>query len=159
MNTAVVFFSLQGNSALAARALADKLGARLVELKETQAREFPSGFAKAGFQAFFGISSKLAGQPWNDVNDCSELHIVSPVWATKTTPALNRFLSKCDFSGKSVTIYSVQADPAANAVSAREKIARAVRRKGGTVKAMHGLMGAAPGKGVNEDLADKIKSL
>lgn len=160
MGIAVIFFSAQGNSACAAKALSEKLGARLVELKELKPRKLdPSGFAKAGFQASFKIRSKLIGQPWLDVTDCSELHLITPVWAAKPVPAINTFLSACGFKGKSVTIYTVQADPEANAVAAREAMADAVLRKGGTVRASHGLVGAAPGMGVNEGIADIIYSL
>lgn len=160
MEKAVVFYSAQGNAALAAKALAEKLEARLIELKEAKPRTLnPAGFMKAGFQAMLGVRSKLDGAPWQDVAGCGELFLVSPIWASKQVPAINRFLSSCDFTGKAVTIYTVQADPEANADKARQAMADLVRRKGGTVKATHGLVGAAPGQGVKEDLAPKICEL
>jgi flavodoxin len=160
MERAVVFYSAQGNSALAAKALAGKLGARLVELKESKPRVLdPMGFMKAGFQASMRVRSKLMGMPWQDVVGCSELHIITPIWAARPAPAVNAFLAKCDFKGKAVTLYTVQADPQANAEDARSAMAAAVKRLGGTVKAAHGLVGAAPGKGVNEELALRICSL
>lgn len=160
MDNAVIFFSLQGNSALAAKALAEKLGAKIVELKEIKPRNMDSsGFAKAGFQGFFGIRTRLSGEPWLNVADCTELNIITPIWAAKPVPAINTFLSKCDFKGKSVTIYTVQADPAANAAAARDAMAAIVHKKGGKVLAKHGLVGTAPGKGANEGIAANICSL
>lgn len=157
MGSAVVYYSLQGNSALVAKTLADKLGARLVELREIKHRKMgPSIFMKAGFQASLGVKSKLEGQPWKDVDGCDELHLVTPIWASKPVPVMNTFLAECDFNGRAVTVYTVQADPAANATAAREVMANAVRKKGGAVKAARGLVGAGPGKGVNAELAREI---
>ncbi len=160
MEVAVVYYSLQGNAALAAKALAEKLGARLLELKETAPRSLgPGGFMKAGFQAMLGLKSKLQGQPWQDVTGCSELYLLSPVWASKAAPAMNRFLANCDFAGKAVSIYTVQADPVTDYVKARQAMASQVQRKGGTVKASHGLVGAGPGKGVKDALAREVCEL
>ncbi len=157
MDAAVIYYSFQGNSALAAKALADKLGARLVELKEPKARSMgPGGFMLAGFQASFGVKSKLTGQPWQEVSGCGELHLITPIWASKPVPAMNRFLSKCDFSGKTVSLYAVMADPSAQAEKAWKVMASQVEKKGGKVKVTYGLVGAGPGKGVKEELAQKI---
>lgn len=157
MSIAVVYYSAQGNCALAAKALAHKLGARLVELVESKPRTLkPMGFMKAGFQASVGIRAKLAGEPWQEVADCGELYLVTPIWASRQVPAMNRFLEACDFSGKVVTILTVQADPAANAEKAWQAMSAIVEKKGGKVKAVHGYTGAAPGKGVKAELAQEV---
>jgi len=67
MSIAVVYYSANGNSALAAKALSEKLGARLIELKEAKPRKLDkvgAAFMKAGMQAAFRFRSKLQGQPW-----------------------------------------------------------------------------------------------
>ncbi len=160
MNAAVVYYSFQGNVALAAKALAEKLGARLVELRESKSRSMgPGGFILAGFQASVGLKSKLADQPCQDVSGFGELHLITPIWASKPVPAMNRFLFDCDFSGKTVSLYAVMADPSAKAEKAWQVMAAQVEKKGGKVKATYGLVGAGPGKGVNEELAQNICAL
>lgn len=162
MGAAVIYYSAQGNSALAAKALAGKLGATLVELRETKKRNLGKvnfAFMVAGFQAAFKAKSRLQGQPWLDAASCGELHIITPVWASKPVPAVNTFVSKCNFSGKKVWLYTVQADPNDTAKPSREALARFVQGKGGTVAGSHGLTGSAPGKEPNPGIADKICSL
>jgi len=162
MDKAVVFYSATGNSALAAKALADKLGAKLIELKEEKQRNLSKigpAFMAAGFQASVGIHTKLQGQPWKDAADCSELHLVAPIWASKIAPAMNTFISEFDFKGKKVFLYTLQADPNDTAVKAREKLAVALAKKGATVAGKYGLTGAGPGKEPKEELAQSICNL
>jgi flavodoxin len=159
MGIAVVFYSAQGNSALAAKALSEKLGAKLIELKEKKTRNLEKigpAFMLAGMQASLKVRTKLQGMPWQDVTDCGELHIIMPIWAAKPAPAVNTFLSKCNFNGKKVFLYTVQADPNDTARPAREKLARALTKKGATVAGSFGLAGSAPGKEPSQELAQKI---
>lgn len=162
METAVVFYSAHGSSALAAKALAAKLGAKLVELKEKKPRDLGKvnfSFMVAGMQATFRIKTRLQGQPWQDTAGCSELHIITPIWAAKIVPAMNTFVSKFDFKGKKVYLYTLQADSQDTAKPAREALEKLVQKKGGTIVGSHGLVGSAPGKEPNAELADKITSL
>jgi flavodoxin len=162
MSIAVVFYSAEGNAALAAKALAEKLGAKRVELKEFKPRNLSKvGFAfmVAGFQAAVKSRSKLVGQPWQDVSGCDELHVITPIWAAKPVPAINTFIANCDFSGKKVSVYTVQADPSDSAKPAREAMAETIRKKGGVIAGSYGLVGGGPGKPANDDLAQKINNL
>lgn len=163
MNAAVVFYSATGNCALAAKALAEKLGAKLIELKEKKPRDLSkvnAAFMKAGMQAVFKFRSKLEGEPWVDAADCQEVHIITPVWASRQAPAANTFIAKCDFKGKKVYLYTVQADTNDTAAKAREGMAATVQRKGGTLAGSFGLLEAAgPGQEPKQELAQKICGL
>jgi flavodoxin len=162
MNTAVVFYSATGNCALAARALSEKLGAKLIELKEKKSRDLSKvgpAFMGAAFRAILGVRSALQGEPWEEAAGCGELHMFTPIWASRPAPAVNTFASKFDFKGKKVTLYTVQADPNDTAKGAREKLAARIRNKGGEVVGTHGLTGAGPGEPPKADLVEKVKSL
>jgi flavodoxin len=162
MATAVVYYSATGNSAIAAKALSEKLGAKLIELKEVKQRDYSKvngAFMAAGFKAVFGIRSKLLGQPWEDARDCGELRLITPIWAGKPVPAMNTFVSKADFKGKKVYLYTVQADTNDTAKNARDKLGAVLTAKGATVAGEYGLTGAGPGKEPNKELAQKICGL
>lgn len=162
MAVAVVYYSATGNCALAAKALAGKLGASLVELREAKAKDLSrvnASFMLAGFRAAMGLRSKLAGQPWQDAAGADELHIVFPIWASKPVPAVNTFLSRMDVAGKRVALYTVQADPGDTAKPCREKLAEKIRAMGGTVIALHYLHGSAPGKEPKTELAQEVLQL
>lgn len=162
MSAAVIFYSATGNCALAAKALADKLGAKLVELKEKKPRDLAKigpAFMGAGFQAVFGVRSALQGRPWDAAADCAELHVVTPIWASRPVPAVNAFVAKCDFKGKRIYLYTVQADPNDTAARAREKLAARIEKRGAEVAGKYGMNGAGPGQEPNPELVQKINSL
>lgn len=162
MATAVIYYSATGNCAIAAGALAAKLGASLIELKEKKRRNLGKvgpAFMAAGFQAAFKMKTRLAGEPWKDAEGYEELHIVMPIWAGRPAPAINTFLTKCDFTGKTVHLYTVQADPDDSAASVREILKYNIAEKGGQVASSHGLAGAAPGQPADEGLAQRVCAL
>lgn len=162
MATAVVYYSATGNCALAGKALAEKLGAKLIELKEAKQRNLSkvnAAFMMAGFQAAMGIRTKLQGQPWQDASGCDVLHLIVPVWASKPAPAINTFISKSGFQGKRVFLYTVQADPKDTAQASREKLAAKIRNLGGSITGSYGLTGSAPGKEPDDGIAKKICGL
>lgn len=158
MSTAVFYYSFGGNSALAAQALAKKLGVAPVEIKESKQRT-KINFAAMGFQAALGLCSRLATDPATQAAPFDTLHVVAPTWAGSITPAARAFLSGAALKGKRVTLYAVMADPKLNV----EKISAAARKivegAGGTLVAVHGLLGGAPGKQAREQLAQDITSL
>ena len=159
MATAVVYYSFGGNCALAAKALAEKLGAKLVELKESKPRPEKINFMTMGFQAALGVRMRLAGDPAAQVADCDTLHVLTPVWASSLTPAVRSFLSRTDLKGKRVHLYAVMADPALNVEKIQAAAQKLVAAAGGTLAAVRGVHGAAPGKPPREDVAADIRAL
>jgi hypothetical protein len=162
MATAVVYYSATGNCAVAAKALAEKLGASLIELKEKKTRDMSrvnAAFMFAGMRAMMGLRAALRGKPWEDAAGAEELHIVFPIWASRPVPAVNTFIAKYDFTGKRVSLYTVQADPGDTAKPSREKLAEKIKAKGGVAAGAYHLLGAAPGKEPRAELAGEILEL
>jgi hypothetical protein len=99
-DTAVVFFSRDGNTRRGAEILAGRTGGKLVELKERKKGNF--------VQALFRLETPLAGDPWREIRDARRILLVTPIWAGNGAPAMNAFASKADFTDKEVYIVTFQ---------------------------------------------------
>jgi hypothetical protein len=162
MSTAVIFYSASGNCAIAGKALAEKLSACLIELKERKTKDMSrvnAAFIFAGMRASLGMRSRLMGQPWRNAAEADELHIIFPIWASKPVPAVNTFVARCDFNGKRVALYAVQADPSDTAKPCRDKLAAGITARGGGIIGSYHLVGSAPGKEPRAELAQEIQGL
>jgi flavodoxin len=107
MKKAIVYFSRNGSTRLAAEILAEKLNATLIELQEKKR----SGFFVSAYRALKKRSVPLEGTPEKDILPYDQIILGTPIWAGNGTPPINTFLDKADLSGKEMIIYTVQADP------------------------------------------------
>ena len=95
MKTAVVFYSLTGNTAYAAERIAEKLGADLVRVEPV--KPYPT----AGFRKFFvgGKSSVMKEKPELKpyefrAADYDCIVVGMPVWASGVTPPIRTFIAE-----------------------------------------------------------------
>jgi flavodoxin len=102
MKSLVVYYSLTGKTKLAARAIAEALNATLLEITETKARR-PGGlvYLTGGFAALMNRGSKISPVDV-DLKQYETIFIGSPVWASRPAPAINSFIYRTDFEGRSV---------------------------------------------------------
>lgn len=153
MKTAVVFYTRDGNTRLAAKLLAKRLGADVFELEEVKKRgRSAASFMAAGFGASFGLKSRLKSDYAQEMRAYDTICIGSPVWAGKTVPAVNAFVNTLNASGKRIILFTVQADPHPEAkppvsLEAHKAI---LENKGGAVAKMLRMHGAPPGKTADE---------
>lgn len=136
MKTVIVYYSHSNNTRAAAEILKNKLGADLVELKES----------KVGnpLQAMLKLKSKLVGDPWKEVQDANLIYLMFPIWAGNSVPAINAFVNsgKSNFEGKEVILVTFQYDPSMkSSIKVREYIGNLVSKHGGTIKASYGMVG------------------
>ena len=159
MKKCIVYFSKDGNTEFAAKLLASEVGGELVKLSEKTTREGVVGFLKSGFQAVSKASSELTGEPWNQIEGCDFIFLMTPIWAGNGTPAINAFLDKADFKGKSVSIITLQSDVSHKGIEkVQDYLMKRVESKGGTTIACFALTGSTPGKFAGEDhLKNEIK--
>lgn len=149
MKTAVVFYTRDGNTRLAADLLARKLGADVFELEEGKKRgKSAASFMAAGFGAAFGLRSRLKNSFTQEMKAYDTICIGSPVWAGKTVPAVNAFIHDLNAVGKKITLFTVQADPQPEAkppvsLNAHKQV---LEKKGASVTQMLRMHGAPPGK-------------
>ncbi len=149
MKTAVVFFSRDGNTRLAADLLAHRLGADVFELEEGKKRgKSAASFMAAGFGASFGLRSRLKTSFAQELREYDRICIGSPVWAGKTVPAVNAFIHGLDAAGKQIILFTVQADPQpeTKAPQSLNTHKQALETKGASVTYLLRIHGAPPGK-------------
>jgi hypothetical protein len=148
-NTAIVFFSRNGSTRLAAQILAERIGAATVELRQ---KKGGVGFIVSGFRAKTGRHVEPAGDPWSEIGDCDLLVLAAPIWAGSPSPVMNGFLDKADLGGKTVYLLTVQADPnKSKSGEVLERYSQRVREAGGTVGGVRGITGASPGSTAKEE--------
>lgn len=153
MRSAVVFYSLDGNTRAVANGLAKKFGAQIFELEETKRR--PKGsklFMTAGFQALFGIKTKLKNTYYDDIRNCDMIYLGTPIWAGKAAPAVNSFISGLDAKGKVFYVFTLQgSDVNVNPCSGAIKLIHKLEAKGADiVKAV-----SFKGGGINECISEQ----
>ena len=143
MKTTIVFFSKDGNTRTSAKFLAEKTGADIVELKEKR---------KGGmFKAMMKKPSKLLDNPENTIVNSDVVYIMTPIWASNGTPAVNAFCAAADFSGKTVNIVHLSQIPEhRDSELVHEHIASLVRAKGGTIGKCTALCGGGIKQPVDE---------
>lgn len=161
MATAIVYYSLSGNTKTAAEYLARELDAALIRIEENTSRNGFLGFMKSGFQAATRRMSKVVGEPWAEAADYDTLYLLTPIWASNGTPAMNAFLENADFSGRRVTVVTFQADPETKgSEKTHNHIRGIVERKGGAVEATHAFHSANPGNYAgDEHIENQVRSV
>ena len=106
MRKLVVFYSLEGNTRLAAKTIAEASGADIMELipLSQPSSEGFSRFLRGGKSAVKKEIPEL--EPFGvNPDDYEMIFLGSPVWAWTFTPAVRAFLEKHDLSGKKVAIF------------------------------------------------------
>jgi len=93
---------LSGKTKTVAKVIAESLNATLVEITETKPRK-PGVlvYLTGGFAAVANKGSRI--DPVDvDVKEYERVFIGSPVWASRPAPAINSYIHKTDFEGRTV---------------------------------------------------------
>jgi flavodoxin len=149
----IVFFSKDGNTRSGAMRLNERLGGKIIELREQKKGNF--------LQALFKKGTKLQGNPWHEITGATDIYLMQPIWASNAVPAMNTFLQNADFSGKQVTIITFQqfAD-LRNSDKVHQEIAAAVKQRNGQVIGNYAFIGGKMSHCADEKLIyDQIDSM
>ena len=126
MKTAVVYYSLEGNTRFAAKKAAEGLGADLIELLPVKA------FPDKGFRKFFwgGKAATMKETPELEpysfsAGDYDLVVLCTPVWAGTFPPPLRTFLKENDLSGKKVAV--IASSSGGNAEKCIEQLRKAAK--------------------------------
>jgi|GEM_PF-258465 Flavodoxins len=158
MKTAVVYYSLDGSTRVAAQAVAARSGADIFELKEAKPRGKTSvAFMGEAFAAVFGLRSRVQDTFADRMGAYERICIGTPIWGSRPVPAVNTFVHALNPAGKLVLLFTVQADPEpyASAAKGTDKLCAAIRKKGGDVRAVLRLHGEAPGRTATKQHVEK----
>jgi len=103
----IVYFSFDGNTQMIAKAIAETIGAELLELQTS--KKYPTkGFWKyfwCGKSVFFGEKPALTIAPI-DLNQYDTIIIGTPIWAGSLTPPVNSFIHQYPFRGKRLALFA-----------------------------------------------------
>jgi len=159
MKTAVVYYSLDGSTREAALIIAQKLDADVYELEEVKQRSGkPLSFMAAAFGALTGKKSRLKENPAQDMNGYERIYVGSPIWASRTVPAVNTFLCALKAADKDIILFTVQADPNTAPLKGVQKIAKRLQERGANVSKVLRIHGEGPGKtALKAHLAEQIE--
>jgi flavodoxin len=106
-NTAIVYYSLEGNVDYIAKLLGKKIDAELIRLETI--KEYPEkGFLKfltGGYDVLFGIQPVLKNA-LPDFNQFSTIIIGTPVWAGRPCAPINTFLHRTKINGKRIALFA-----------------------------------------------------
>ena len=102
MKSLVVYYSLTGKTKLVSQVIAEALNATLLEIKETRSRKLgPLVYLLGGFAAITNKGSEI--NPIDvDLKQHERIFIGSPIWASRPVPAINSFIYKTNFEGRSI---------------------------------------------------------
>lgn len=138
MSTVIIYYSKDNNTRAGAKILGARINAKVVELNEVKKGNV--------IQALFKKSSKLEGNPWQEIKNAKIVYLMSPIWASNGVPAMNAFLEKADFSGKEINIVTFQQfEDFKGSKKAHEYIKKIVENRNGIVKNCYALLGGKLG--------------
>lgn len=151
MKTCIAYFSEVGNTKIAVDHLAGKLGADTVELDDKTSYKGLIGFLKGGFSASTRKKAKLDPTVYMKISGYDRIVLATPIWAGKTTPAINAVLENVDFEGKEVYVMVTQADPSFKGSEERKAFYKEmIEAKNGKLIEYFPINGSSPGKLVKD---------
>jgi len=106
MKTAVIYYSLDGNSAIVAQEIKAQLNADLIRLqtKDEKKRGKIGKMLWGGGMVFFGKKPPL--KPYSFDPSAYDLIIIgAPVWASSPAPPVKTFISEADITGKKIALF------------------------------------------------------
>ena len=122
MKTIVVYYSMEGNTDLAAKKIAEKTGADSLRLEPEKA------YPDSGFRKFFwgGKSAVMAETPALrpyafDPAAYERIVFGFPVWASNVTPPLRTFIKDNDLGGKRFAAFACEGGSGAEKAFAKLK--------------------------------------
>ncbi len=109
MKNLVVYYSWMGNTEAVAKEIHTLVGGDLKKLEEVKERKSGAGFMGAAFSALVGMKSRLKPMDFS-LKGYDNVFLGLQVWASRSTPAINAFISKADLKGKKVYLLITKAD-------------------------------------------------
>lgn len=127
----IVYYSWVGNTEVIAKEIQKQTGYTLQRLNEVMERK-PNKIGGAAMSAIFGAKSRLKPLEFS-LEDFQNIFLGVQIWAGKTTPAINTFLSKSQLKEKKVWIFITKGSEK-NPEKFIASITARVEKKGGKVQ-------------------------
>jgi len=90
MNYKIIYFTRTGTNKKIAEKISNKLSCEIIQITDNKNWKGVFGFIKGGFYSSTNkdVDIKIHGK----INDIDEIILISPLWAGKICPAVNKFI-------------------------------------------------------------------
>jgi flavodoxin len=159
MKTAIIYYSFEGNSALAAGILKELFskrgGVEVLEIKtvDTKKRKGFSKYLWGGSQVVMHKKPPIQNLSF-DPSSCDLIILGCPVWAASPAPPMASFLEKAEIRGKRVALFCCHAGGAGKALEKFRSLAA-----GNTIAGEIDLANPARAENLRERLSSWAESL
>ena len=126
----IVYYSCVGNTEVVAKEFQKQTGFEIQKIEEKKERKLDNIMGSAA-GAFFGFKSALKPMDYS-LNGFKNIFLGLQVWAGKTTPAINKYLSEGVFKDKKVWLFVTKADSKVPQ-EVIDSVTRRIENKGGKV--------------------------
>ena len=147
----VVYYTRTNNTKDVSEIIAREKNAQTLEIKDKKSRSGAVGFMKGGFDAIRGKKTSITYDKVN-LDEFDIIYIGTPVWASKPTPAILKFIEENDFSGKNVVTFATMGGSGGD--STIKIMNERVQAKGGTIK--HSFSLAMNNKDITQSVLDVL---
>lgn len=104
MKSIVLYYSRTGKTATTAKAIADKISAEIVEIKDIKSRKGIMGWIKAAMDARGMKTTQIDPSNLNTA-DYDTICLGTPTWAGKPAPAINTIIKSYEIRGKDIILF------------------------------------------------------
>jgi flavodoxin len=154
LKSAVLYYSRTGKTAVAAKALADKISSDLIEIKDIKNRNGIIGWIRALLDARGMKTTQIEPNAVNTA-DYDTICFGTPIWAGNPTPAINTIIKNCEIVGKDVILFvTLGGNKPKNMLNLMRK---EVEEKGGNVIKTIAIENS--GKKSDEDIINEINEI
>ena len=103
LKSIVLYYSRTGKTAVAAKAIADKLSSEIVEIKDLKGRKGLMGYMKGALDARGMNTTQIDPDTVNTAN-YDVICLGTPTWAGKPAPAINTVIKNYEIRGKDIIL-------------------------------------------------------
>lgn len=129
-NGLIVYYTLTGNTKVVAEEIQKKTGFDIQRIRETKERK-QGNIMGSALGALLGLKSRIKPLDFS-LENTESIFLGVQIWAGKTAPAINRYLSKVSLKQKKIWLFVTKAD---NKVPEKfiNAITKRIEKKGGKV--------------------------
>jgi len=104
LKSIVLYYSRTGKTAVAAKAIADKISSEIIEVKDLKSRKGLIGWIRAALDARSMKTTQIEPSTVNTA-DYDIIYLGTPVWAGKPAPAINTAINNFEIRGKDIILF------------------------------------------------------
>ncbi len=101
----IIYYSRTNNTKEISELIAKEKNAELLEIKDKKSRSGPTGFILGALDSVRGKNTSISYDK-KDLSSYENIYIGTPVWASKPTPSIIKFIEENDFNGTNVTTFA-----------------------------------------------------